>query len=83
MDFKESTDRLFACGVTAADIAKATGLKPNTILRMRLDPATPSYRSPPDDWPELLARVARKHVLDLDSCSADLKALADELESQR
>ena len=80
MDFKRATDRLLACGVTTRDIAKVAGLSQNSIARMRIDPAKPSYRRPPEHWPELLVRVSLAHASHLDVCSADLKALANELE---
>ena len=79
MDFKSATDRLLACGVTTRDIAQEAGLSLNSVARMRLSPATPSYRRPPQDWPDLLVRVSLAHAADRDRSAVDLGALAEEL----
>lgn len=73
MDFKTATDRLSAAKITADDIAEACGVVRNTIARARLDPASPAYRSPPDNWARVLARLARDR-------GRELNAYADELE---
>jgi hypothetical protein len=72
MDFKIATDRL-TDRVTADDIARAFKVARNTIARARLDPSSSAYRSPPDGWRKVLARLAKAR-------SRELKALADELE---
>ncbi len=72
MNFKTATDRL-TDRVTATEIAKGCGVVRNTVARARLDPASSAYRSPPEGWEKVLARLARKR------CN-ELKALADELE---
>ena len=79
VDFKSATDRLLACGVTTRDIANAAGRSLNSVARMRLSPATPSYRRPPEDWPELLVRVSLAHAAARDRSAVDLRALAEEL----
>jgi hypothetical protein len=72
MDFKSATDQLTE-RVTADDIAQAFGVARNTIARARLEPSSSAYRSPPEGWQKVLARLARER------CS-DLKELADKLE---
>lgn len=74
MDFKTATDRLTE-RVTAEEIAKAFDVARNTIARARLDPASSAYRSPPENWEMVLARLARER-------SEELKGLADELQRQ-
>lgn len=73
MDFVEATDRLMACGVTLQEIADAFGLAHNTIRVTRLDPASPSYRRPPDGWPEVLARLAGDRGDELHDLAASLR----------
>jgi hypothetical protein len=74
VDFKTATDRLSAAKITADDIAEAFGVVRNTIARARLDPSSPAYRSPPDLWQPVLARLARERI-------RELTALAEEIES--
>ena len=71
MTFKTATDRLTA-RVTADDIAKAFRVARNTVARARLDPSSSAYRSPPDGWQKVLARLVTER-------SMELKALAEEL----
>ena len=73
MDFKTATDRLSAAKITADDIADAFGVVRNTIARARLDPSSSAYRSPPEGWPPLVARLARERA-------GELTRLAEELE---
>jgi len=72
MDFKTATDRL-GKKITADDLAEAFGVARNTIARARLAPSNPEYRSPPQNWKAVLARLARER-------SSELVAFADELE---
>lgn len=65
MDFKTATDRLSAAKITADDIAEAFGVVRNTIARARLDPSSPAYRSPPENWRPVLARLARERMQQL------------------
>jgi hypothetical protein len=74
MSFKQATDKLGE-RVTAADIAAQFGAHPNTIARARLERASPAYRSPPEGWERVLARLAREKA-------ADLTRLAEELERE-
>jgi hypothetical protein len=73
MDFKAATDRLSAAKITADDIAEAFGVVRNTIARARLDPSSSAYRSPPEGWRPVLARLARERM-------QQLAALAEEME---
>ncbi len=75
MDFKAATDRL-GKKITADDLAEAFGVARNTIARARLDPSNPEYRSPPQNWRPVLARLARER-------SQQLSAFADELTETR
>lgn len=50
---------------TADDIAEAFGVVRNTIARARLDPASSAYRSPPENWRPVLARLARERIRQL------------------
>lgn len=74
MDFKIATDRLKE-RIRLADLAKETGVRPVSIRRARLDPEGPSYRSPPEEWREAAARLARERA-------EELLELAQELESE-
>lgn len=73
MDFRTATDRL-GKKITADDLAKAFGVARNTIARARLDSSNPEYRSPPQNWQRVLARLARER-------GRELEVLADELDS--
>ncbi len=70
MDFKTATDVL---GLPATRIAEEFGLQPQTIRQMRLAPNAASYRSPPEGWQKVLARLARER-------GSELKGLVDALE---
>ncbi len=72
MDFKTATDRL-GKKITADDLADAFGVARNTIARARLDPSNPEYRSPPQNWAPVLARLARER-------SEELRSLAEQFE---
>lgn len=65
MDFKEATDVLLDVGVTADEIGEALGLAGQTVRAMRLDPSSPSYRRPPDDWRLPIARLLMKREKEL------------------
>lgn len=75
MDFKTATDRLSAAKITADDVAEAFGVVRNTIARARLDPSSPAYRSPPEHWRPVLARLARER-------SRRLAEFADEMDRE-
>lgn len=74
VDFKTATD-ILTRRITADEIADAAGVSISSIARARLDPASSAYRSPPEDWESVLARLARGR-------SEDFKELAEQLESQ-
>jgi hypothetical protein len=74
MDFKEATDRLAHC-VTHEQIAEAAGVALQSIRQARLDPTSPSFRSPPPGWQHILAQLARTQ-------SRALNKLADQLERE-
>jgi hypothetical protein len=71
MDFKEATD-ILTRRITADEIAEAAGVSISSIARARLDPSSSAYRSPPDKWQPVLARLARERI-------RELSVLADSL----
>lgn len=73
MDFKTATDRLSAAKITADDIAAAFGVVRNTISRARLDPSSPAYRSPPENWQPVLARLARERIRELENFATEME----------
>jgi hypothetical protein len=72
MDFKTASDRL---GLSASRLADEFGLQPQTIRQMRLAPDAASYRSPPEGWRKVLARLAQER-------GAELQDLARTLEGE-
>ena len=72
MDFKSATDRL-TDRVTADDIAAAFGVARNTIARARLEPGSSAYRSPPELWRGVIARLARERAKALTSLAEMLE----------
>jgi hypothetical protein len=72
MDFKSATDRLTE-RITADEIAQAFGVARNSIARARLDPSSSAYRSPPDRWRVVLARLARERSSELNELANDLE----------
>jgi hypothetical protein len=73
MEFSSATDRLMAAGVSLQEIGEALGIAYTTVRAQRLDPASASYRRPPEDWRPRLAKLAQGRGL-------ELVALAEELE---
>lgn len=73
MDFNAATNQLMDC-VTLVDVAKEAGVSHGLVRQARLDPSSPSHRSPPPGWEQAVAKLAR-------SRAAELVALAEELES--
>jgi hypothetical protein len=82
MEWVEATDRLLACGVTLNDIAQQAGVKHDTLRRTRLDPASKSYRRPPENWRDILAAIAKRRSAQLTDCAADLLTLAREVKAR-
>ncbi len=72
MEFKEASDRLTACK-TLSDVAGEVGVSDGLVRQARLDPATASYRNPPDGWEKAIAKLARERA-------GELLQLAEELE---
>ena len=72
MTFLEATKELLARAISLDDIAHEVGVEVLAIRRARLDPANASYESPPLNWQEAMARLARKRA-------TSLQALADQL----
>ena len=56
MNFKTATDFL---GLPASELAEACGLQPQTNRQMRLAPGSASFRSPPEGWHKVIARLAK------------------------
>lgn len=61
MDFKEATD-ILTRRITADEIAEAAGVSISSIARARLDPSSSAYRSPPENWQPVLAKMARERI---------------------
>ena len=73
MTFTEATDRLTDCP-THEEIADAAGwTSVQTVRQARLDPASTSFRRPPDGWESAIAKLARERA-------AELLKLAEELD---
>ncbi|HEX8321781.1 hypothetical protein [Longimicrobium sp.] len=64
MDFKKATD-ILTRRITADEIAEAAGVSISSIARARLDQSSSAYRSPPPDWPPVLAHLARERCREL------------------
>lgn len=72
LDFREASDQLTEC-VTHGEIAREAGVSVQSIRVARLDRGSSGYRSPPADWPAVLARVARRHAKKLEALAARLE----------
>ena len=57
-------------------LGKVLGREAAIIPRMRMDPAASGHRSPPGNWPELLAQRARQRVGELEELESRLLAQA-------
>lgn len=68
--FSEAMDRL---RLTAVEVAGLFDLSPETVRHMRLDPQRSGYRTPPPNWREVFARVARERVPELHDLIAELE----------
>jgi hypothetical protein len=73
MKFKTATDELLEKGVTLPEIAEALGAAYTTVRAWRLDPASPSYRTPPDDWAPSLAKLVRTRHKELGKLAEQLE----------
>ncbi len=56
--FREATDQLLAQGITLAEISFALGSPVEALNRCRLDPTSPGYLRPPDDWKGRIIELA-------------------------
>lgn len=64
MDFQDATDRLIT-GVSLADVARELTASYGLIRQARMDPASPSYRQPPQGWELAVARLAERRAQEL------------------
>ena len=64
MDFKEATD-ILTRRITADEIAEAAGVSISSIARARLDPSSSAYRSPPENWRQVVALSAQERIAEL------------------
>ncbi|HET7460712.1 MAG TPA: hypothetical protein VFJ82_05675 [Longimicrobium sp.] len=71
MDFKTATDRVAGC-ITHAEIAEACGVSLQSIRQARMDPSSPSYRSPPAGWEEVLAQLVMRRAGELEEFAKTL-----------
>lgn len=71
MDFREATDALTRCP-TLADIARTAGVSDGLIRQARLDSSASSYRSPPENWPKAVAKLARERARELEELANEL-----------
>jgi hypothetical protein len=71
MDFKTATDRVAGC-ITHAEIAEACGVSIQSIRQARMDPSSPSYRTPPAGWEGVLARLVAGRARELQLFAAQL-----------
>lgn len=72
MDFRAATDRLTPA-VTLADLSAELGMSDAAVRQARLDPESPSYRTPPPGWQGAIIKLARER-------GGELVKLAEELE---
>lgn len=72
MDFTEATDRLMK-SVSLADLARELGASYGLIRQARMDPASPSYRRPPEGWKAAVARLAAVRAEELLSLKLELE----------
>jgi hypothetical protein len=73
--FKETTDAL---GLSAPELAEVLERPTQSIRQMRLDPAHPSYRPPPDGWERVLARIAKERGIVLYDLASALERASRE-----
>jgi hypothetical protein len=72
MDFKEATD-ILTRRITADEIAEAAGVSISSIARARLGASSSAYRTPPENWRPVLARLARERVKELSDFAEHLE----------
>jgi hypothetical protein len=57
MNFKEATDGLLD-RIDHAELAKALGVSVASVRQARLNPGANAYRSPPQDWEDVVMNLA-------------------------
>ncbi len=72
MNFVAATSRLLSLGFTLGQIAEEAGTSRAAIKAARLSGDSESHRSPPPNWQEPLAKLARRRA-------KELERLADKL----
>ena len=60
-DYRTATDELVVRGVSLDELATELGVSKQSVKQARMDPASPSYRSPPPGWEKAVARLIRRH----------------------
>jgi hypothetical protein len=60
-NFRDVTDDLFS-KVGAEDMATELGCSVGAIKQARMDPSSPSHRSPPPGWEKAALKMARDRV---------------------
>jgi hypothetical protein len=61
MDFREATENLCA-GVSHEELAKALGVSVATVRQARLRSDAKAHRSPPRNWREAVASLAKARM---------------------
>ncbi len=72
VNFKTATDRMIPA-ITLADLSAELGMSDAAVRQARLDPESPSYRTPPVGWEVAIAKLCRGR-------GGELLKLAEELE---
>lgn len=60
-NFQTATDELFA-KLGAEELAREIGCSLGAVKQARMDPASQSHRSPPDDWEEAVRTLAERQA---------------------
>ena len=60
-NFRDVTDDLFS-KVGAEDMATEMGCSVGAVKQARLDPSSPSYRSPPPGWETSALKMAKDRI---------------------
>jgi len=61
MDFKEATDGLLD-RVSHQELAESMGISVASVRQARLRPDANAYRNPPENWEDVVIRLAEKRV---------------------
>lgn len=60
-NFRDVTDDLFS-KVGAGDLAAELGCSDGAVKQARMDPSSPSHRSPPPGWEKAALKMAKDRV---------------------